>query len=304
MKILLIINPKAGIRSITKQIEKIENILKENSNNIEVITKYTKKDYNAEDIIKNYDLSNIDLIVFSGGDGTLNEGINGLMSNNIKSVPVSFIPRGTINDFARTIKMPINKFELSKKIKSENSLEIKRLDIGKINDRHFCYVAGFGNFIDVGYVTSQKLKNIIGKFAYYITVFKELFKIKSYKVTVKTDGISFTDDILFGIISNSVSIAGLKWYRRSDINLQDGTLDMLLIRKPKKLFGYINIIKGFFKKEYTIENNYYLRKIKELEIISELPLDWTIDGEFCGELKDVKIKNLTQSVNFAIPKEK
>ena len=51
MKILLIINPKAGIRSITKQIEKIENILKENSNNIEVITKYTKKDYNAEDKI-------------------------------------------------------------------------------------------------------------------------------------------------------------------------------------------------------------------------------------------------------------
>lgn len=302
MKILLVINPKAGIHSIAKHIEKIENILKENEN-INVITEYTKKDYNAEDIIKNYNLSNIDLIVLCGGDGTLNEGINGLMLNE-KSVPVSFIPRGTINDFARTIKMPVNKFKLSKSIKTENGLEIKKLDIGKINDRYFCYVAGFGNFIDVGYVTSQRLKNIIGRLAYYITVFKELLKIRSYKVKVKTKELEFVDDILFGIVSNSVSIAGLRWYKRSNVDLQDGTLDMLLIKKPKNLFGYINIIKGFLKKDYTVENNYYYKKVDNVEIISEETLNWTIDGEFCGNLKNVKITNLSKRVSFAIPKEK
>lgn len=302
MKVLLVINPKAGRHSIIKHIDKIENNLRKNKD-IDVEIVYTKKEYNAEDIMKNYDLSNIDLVVFCGGDGTLNEGINGLMANS-KKVAVSFIPRGTMNDFARTIKMPTNKFKLSKIMRSKVDLNIKDVDLGKINDRYFCYVSAFGNFTDVGYVTSQKLKNRIGRFAYYITVLKELIKMKDFNVTVKAKGLSFTDDILFGAISDSVYIAGLKWYKRKTIDLQDGKLDMLLIRKPKNFFGYFKIVKGFLKKEYTIENNYYCRKVNDVEIISNEPISWTVDGEYYGDIKDVKISNVNRKVKFAIPKDK
>ena len=302
MKVLLVINPKAGRYSILKHVDKIEKNIRKNPDvNVRII--YTKKEYNAEEIMKKYNLAKTDLVVFCGGDGTLNEGINGLIKSNY-DVPVSFIPRGTMNDFARTIKMPTNKMKLSKSVGNIDDLNIDALDVGKINDRYFCYVSAFGNFTDVGYVTSQKLKNKIGRFAYYLTVLKELINIKPYKVTVKNNGVSFTDDILFGAISDSVYIAGLKWYKRKDIDLKDGTLDMVLIRKPKNIFGYFKIIKGFLKKEYTIENNYYFNKVKDLEIISEKPISWTVDGEYYGDIKEVKIKNITQRVRFAIPKDK
>lgn len=302
MKVLLVINPKAGRYSILKHVDKIEKNFRKNPDvNVRII--YTKKEYNAEEIMKKYNLAKTDLVVFCGGDGTLNEGINGLIKSNY-DVPVSFIPRGTMNDFARTIKMPTNKMKLSKSVGNIDDLKIDALDVGKINDRYFCYVSAFGNFTDVGYVTSQKLKNKIGRFAYYHTVLKELINIKPYKVTVKNNGVSFTDDILFGAISDSVYIAGLKWYKRKDIDLKDGTLDMVLIRKPKNIFGYFKIIKGFLKKEYTIENNYYFNKVKDLEIISEKPISWTVDGEYYGDIKEVKIKNITQRVRFAIPKDK
>ena len=302
MEVLLVINPKAGRYSILKHVDKIEKNFRKNPDvNVRII--YTKKEYNAEEIMKKYNLAKTDLVVFCGGDGTLNEGINGLIKSNY-DVPVSFIPRGTMNDFARTIKMPTNKMKLSKSVGNIDDLKIDALDVGKINDRYFCYVSAFGNFTDVGYVTSQKLKNKIGRFAYYLTVLKELINIKPYKVTVKNNGVSFTDDILFGAISDSVYIAGLKWYKRKDIDLKDGTLDMVLIRKPKNIFGYFKIIKGFLKKEYTIENNYYFNKVKDLEIISEKPISWTVDGEYYGDIKEVKIKNITQRVRFAIPKDK
>ena len=302
MKVLLVINPKAGRYSILKHVDKIEKNFRKNPDvNVRII--YTKKEYNAEEIMKKYNLAKTDLVVFCGGDGTLNEGINGLIKSNY-DVPVSFIPRGTMNDFARTIKMPTNKMKLSKSVGNIDDLKIDALDVGKINDRYFCYVSAFGNFTDVGYVTSQKLKNKIWRFDYYLTVFKELINIKPYKVTVKNNGVSFTDDILFGAISDSVYIAGLKWYKRKDIDLKDGTLDMVLIRKPKNIFGYFKIIKGFLKKEYTIENNYYFNKVKDLEIISEKPISWTVDGEYYGDIKEVKIKNITQRVRFAIPKDK
>ena len=86
--------------------------------------------------------------------------------------------------------------------------------------------------------------------------------------------------------------------------MQDGTLDMILIRKPKNFFGYFKIIKGFLKKDYTINNNYYYRKVKDVEIISDEPIAWTVDGEYGGKIKDVKISNIKRSVKFAIPKEK
>jgi len=303
MKVLLVINPNSGRKSIAKSKLLIEEYFKK-IDNAEIVIVHTKIDYNAEAIIKNYDLSDIDLIVFCGGDGTLNEGINGLMENEKKDVPVSFIPMGTMNDFAHTIKMPTNQFKIASVIKNGEELDIKTVDIGKIDDRYFCYVSAFGNFIDVGYVTSQKLKNVIGKLAYYLTVVKELLHIKSYKITLKGENVDITDEMLFGAISDSAYIAGLKWYDRERINLQDGLLDVLLIRKPKNIWGYFKIVKGYLKKQYTIENNYYHERLNSIEIISKDNFAWTIDGEYYGDKKEVKISNITKKVNFAIPKEK
>ncbi len=301
MKILLIVNPKAGRHSIINSLDKIESNFKKDGN-LDISIIHTKIDYNAKDIIANYDLSKLDLVIFCGGDGTLNEGINGLIENKQK-IPISFIPRGTMNDFAKSIKMPTGKYTLSKIIKSEENLEIEEFDIGKINDRHFCYVAAFGNFTDVGYVTSQKLKNSIGRFAYYLTVLKEIFHIKSYEIEADIDGYTFKDNMIIGFISNSVSVAGLKMYKRKNVDLKDGTLDVLLIKKPKNILGYFKIIKGFIKKEYTLENNYYYRKGKNIKIKSKENIAWTVDGEYFASINNVEIINLNKYVKFAIPKK-
>lgn len=302
LKVLLIINPKAGRKRLTKELNEIEANLKKNKE-LEIVTMYTKKEFNAEAIIKSYDLSDIGLVILCGGDGILNEGINGLMSNNNK-VPMSFIPFGTMNDFAKTIKMPINKLKLSKYLSKKVNLEVENIDVGKVNERYFAYICAFGNFADIGYATSKKTKNYIGSIVYAIHILRNLTKMKSHKITIKSKGLSFTDDVIFGAVSDTIYIAGMKWYKRDELNLQDGMLDMILIRKPKNFLEYLKIIKGFIKKEYTIENNYYHRKIKDLEIICDEPIEWTVDGEFCGKMKDVKISSVKKSINIAIPKEK
>lgn len=149
--------------------------------------------------------------------GTLNELINGIMLLEEKP-NISFIPLGTMNDFARTIRMSTNKLFLSKNI---NESRIIPSDIGSFNNVYFNYVAAFGAFTPVPYVTSHRLKKIIGKFAYFVVASVYLNKIKTYNIKIEVDGQEIEDKVIFGSISNSKSIGGFEWFKRSGVKIND-----------------------------------------------------------------------------------
>ena len=294
IKVLAIINPTSGKGNILERVEEIrQNIEKQN---MDVDIKYTSKEKNATSIINEYKEEK-DLILICGGDGTLNETITSMLENDLKDVTLSFVPLGTTNDLARTLNMPVKDISITKRLLQTKA---KRIDIGKFNDKYFSYVAAFGIITDVSYMTSQEAKHKYGRLAYYLNAIKELIKIPTYKIRLKYGDKHIEDEFIYGGITNSESIAGFRWFAKGEIQLDDGIFEGIFIRKPRTIFGYLKILSSFFKKDYH-ENEYILfTQANTFEIESQENIKWTIDGEFAGNIQNVKIQNMPKAIELAI----
>lgn len=267
---LLIVNPKAGKGTIRKKLPKIiKNFEKKG---YDTKTVYTKVDYKPSNILKDNN-KEWDLIVCCGGDGTLNELINAVMKFK-KRPQIGFIPLGTMNDFARTIRLSTKKTFLSKNIDEGN---IIASDIGTFNDIYFNYVAAFGAFTAVSYVTSQKLKRRFGKVAYFLVAMKYINKMRGYKVTLETDNSTVTDEFIFGSISNSKSVGGFEWFRRSGVKINDGEFEMLFIKKPHSIWQYVKTIFAILFKQHHKKQYFEYYQTNKIRIKSSMSIPWTID---------------------------
>ena len=292
--ILIIVNPNAGKGKVQKKIHKIASNFTKQDYLVDII--YTKIDYSAASIIRDYK-GKLDLVICCGGDGTLNDLINAVMKLEHKP-QISFIPLGTMNDFANTIGLYRYKFWLPNNMK--NATEIK-VDIGKFNEKYFNYVAAFGAFTMVPYVTRQSLKKVFGKLAYFIVGVKYTKKIKSYRLEANVDGAITKGDFIYGSISNSKSIGGFQWFRKREISLCDGKYEVILVKKPKKAIGYLAIFLNILFKRYNSGNFIYMQGAN-ITIKSRVHLNWTIDGEYGGRKKEVNIKNNKEALTMLIPR--
>lgn len=293
-EILIIVNPCAGKGKVNKYIPDICDNLEKQGYKVEVL--YTSPKENGETIIMKY-MRYIDSVVVCGGDGTVSEVINGIIKCN-KKIDVTFIPFGTTNDYAKTVNIPINKYKLSKELINYEELSV---DIGDFNRKYFYYVAAFGLCTSVSYTTKQELKNKFGRLAYFKEAIKDLKKIKTYKATIVTDNEIIKDKFIYGSITNSVSIAGFKWFKNSDFKINDGKFEVVLIKKPKGLKGIIKIIKSILKQEYDQKNILYF-KSSNLKIDFDEEVSWTLDGEFGEKTKEAIICNKKNKVDLLLPK--
>lgn len=215
-----------------------------------------------------------------------------------KKPQIGFIPLGTMNDFARTIKLSTKKTFLSKNIDEGTIIPS---DIGTFNNSYFNYVAAFGAFTPVSYVTSQKLKRRFGKLAYFIVALKYINKIRGYKITIEAERENVTDEFIFGSISNSKSIGGFEWFKRSGVKINDGEFEMLFIKKPCNIWGYIKTIFAILFKQHYKKQYFEYYKSDKIKITSEMSIPWTIDGEFGGRRKEVEINNINMAIEYIIP---
>ena len=158
-KVLLIVNPVAGLGNIKKDINKIINNFENLGYKTEI--EYTTLEKNGESIVQEK-VNDGEIVVAVGGDGTLNEVVNGVLKNG-KKVKMGFIPLGTTNDFAKTLNIPTDKYLFSREI--NNTIE-KTCDIGKFNEKYFNYVSAFGTFAKTSFSTQRKFKNRFGRLAY------------------------------------------------------------------------------------------------------------------------------------------
>jgi len=297
-QILVIVNPCAGQGKINKYIPDICENLEKQGYELEV--KYTSENTNGEKIICNY-IRYIDTVVVCGGDGTINEVINGIIKCN-KKINVTFIPFGTTNDFAKTVKIPINKLKLSKKL---SKYQKENIDIGSFNNKYFYYVAAFGLFTNISYTTKQKDKNKLGRIAYIqdaLNSYKGVKKIKSYKATIVTDNEIIKDEFIYGSITNSISIAGFKWFKKNNFKINDGLFEIILIKKPKNFRGLNKVIFSILRKKYDQKNIFYM-KSKHMKIDFEESVTWTLDGEFGGSVQEVLIENNRSKIGIMVPKK-
>ena len=224
-KLLFIYNPKAGKSQIKNKLGEIVEIL---SQKYEITIIPTQKAKEAIEITRNK-CKDYDLIVCAGGDGTLDETVEGIVSSNI-SKPIGYIPCGSTNDVANSIGLSKNIEKATKNIIKEKE---HLYDYGLFNKNIFVYVAAFGLFTDVSYETNQDLKNALGHFAYVLEGAKRLSDIKSYHMKITYDGNIIEDDFILGVISSSKSIGGIKMIDKilpQEIELDDGLFEVSLIK--------------------------------------------------------------------------
>ena len=295
-KLVFIFNPKAGKGKIKNSLMDIVDIF--NKGGYEVIIYATQCARDAYEQVKKY-ANQVDLIVCSGGDGTLDEVVTGIVEIG-SNTPIGYLPAGSTNDFANSLFMPKNLITAAKMIMEE---ELYHCDIGRFNRQTFAYVAAFGLFTDVSYQTDQDLKNILGHVAYLLEGVKRLFDIKSYHMKIKTDDQVIEDDFMFGMVTNSRSVGGFKNLTGKNVDMNDGLFEVTMIVTPKNPLELQEIMTGLLTAEDN-SNLIYSFKAKKLEIESDVEVPWTLDGEFGGDHTYIEIENLHEALNLYLKSTK
>ena len=293
---LFVFNPKAGKGKIKTHLLDIVDIF--SSHDYEIIIRSTQAPRDAYEKAKEY-ANSVDMIVCSGGDGTLDEVVTGIMEAE-SNVPIGYIPAGSTSDFANSLFMPKNMTKVAEMIMEE---ELYHCDIGRFNQKTFAYVAAFGLFTDVSYETDQDLKNVLGHVAYVLEGVKRLFDIKSYHMKVTSDEVQAEDDFIVGMITNSRSVGGFKNLTGKNVDMNDGLFEVTLIVHPKNPLQLQEIITALVMAEDNTDLIYSF-KTKKLTIESDEEVPWTLDGEFGGDHSYVDIENRHKALNLYLKSTK
>jgi len=294
-KLLFVINGHSGKGQIKNRLLEIIDVMVQEGYQVTVHTTQARED--ATNVVREQ-AKDYDLIVCSGGDGTLDETVTGLMQSGEK-VPIGYIPAGSTNDFANSLKIPKNMLHAGKTAVTGRRFPC---DVGEFNGDFFIYVAAFGIFTDVSYATSQELKNVLGHVAYILEGAKRLHTIKSYHMRVEYDGQETEGDFLLGMITNSTSVGGFKGMTGKNVKLDDGLFEVTLIHKPKNIIELNEIIASLTNLKDTTDLIDSFRADK-VRFYAEEEIPWTLDGEFGGDHREVLIQNHHQAMEIMV-KEK
>jgi len=293
-RLLFIINPRSGKGQIKEHLADIlDTMIKAG---YEVTVHITQAQGDATDqVIK--EAENFDRIVCSGGDGTLDEVVTGMMRlEPSQRRPIGYIPAGSTNDFGNSLGIDKNMLNAAKISVSDTLFPC---DIGQFNSDSFVYVAAFGIFTEVSYATSQDLKNLLGHAAYIIEGAKQLRDIPSFRMQIEYDGNVTYDEFIFGMITNTMSVGGFQGIIRGDIGLNDGVFEVTLIKMPKNPIE-LNEIIGYMTGMIPDSDMVFSFQSKELKLTSNEEVPWTLDGEFGGKHQVVSITNVHNALEIAI----
>lgn len=294
-KLLFVYNAKSGKAQVNRYLSEIVDIFTKAG--YMTVTYPTQCRDDARIIINKIGCS-FDRIVCCGGDGTLNEAISGLLGSEWykdKKVPLGYIPAGSTNDFATSIKLP-KKMISAAKVAVRGKL--KALDMGSFNEKHFVYVACFGAFSGISYSTSQQLKNILGHQAYIIEGVKQFVPniTTTYNMKIKVNDKVIEGEFIYGMVSNSNSVGGFKGLAGNDVGLDDGLYEVTLVKPPKSVKEFNEIVEALlFDKKSRFVIKFKTRKLK---VYSEQKVDWVVDGEFAGSVNKACIKNHHKVINM------
>ena len=268
-KLLFIVNPRAGKRKSREPLFDAVSIYSEAGYLVSVrVTSHPGEATElAEDLGEEFDL-----VVCHGGDGTLNETVNGVMRIPKEKRPaVSYLPGGSTNDFAASLNISSNPAEAAL---SAMRLEPRKLDVGRFGERNFVYVASFGAFTKTTYTVPQDIKNVFGHFAYMLDGVKNLDTLCPYRMKITADGEVFDGEYLFGAISNSTSIAGLMKLSDEEVLFNDGLFELLLVPVPRTSAAML------VNKDYYNSEGLIFRHVKHVTAETAEDIPWTLDGEY------------------------
>lgn len=291
-KLLFIYNPKAGKAQIKSKLADILDIFAEAEYEITVVPTRKRDDARLATAGRS---KKYDLVVCSGGDGTLDEVVTGMMQSGFRT-PIGYIPAGSTNDFGGSLGLPKNMVRAAQTIVSGRNFPC---DVGSFNTDTFVYIAAFGIFTDVSYETEQEAKNVLGHMAYLLEGMKRLSAIRSFPMKVSYDDQVIEDDFIFGMITNSTSVGGFQNITGKNVKLDDGVFEVTLIRRPKNPIELNNIMISLVNRDIDMGAMYCFRTDRVV-LESKEPVAWTLDGENGGNHERVEIRNLHQAIEIMV----
>ncbi len=295
-KMLFIYNPHSGKGMITGHLAEILDIFTKGGYDVTAHPTQDKDD--AFLTVKNT-ASDYDLVVCSGGDGTMNETIKGIMEGG-HHVPVGSIPAGTMNDFATSLGIPKYMPDAARTIINGKP---RFVDVGAFNRRYFTYVAAFGVFTKVSYSTDQQKKNTFGVMAYLVDAVKEAAAAdgltQSYNVTIKANDKEVTGNYMFGMVANSLSVGGIRELAGNNIRMNDGIFEGIFIKKPANLAELHITLNRLIRKEFNAPCFDYF-KASVFEVTCNETVPWTVDGEYGGDDRKISICSMHDVIQMIV----
>ncbi|MFA9558398.1 diacylglycerol kinase [Evansella sp. AB-rgal1] len=288
----LIYNPSSGREQIKKHLpiilERLEKAGYEASTHAT-----TGKDCAKRAAIKACE-RDFDLIVAAGGDGTINEVINGVAEQK-KRPMIGVIPAGTTNDFARALHIPKDINEICDVLCNG---EVQSVDIGKVGSQYFINIAGAGTLTELTYEVPSKLKTMIGQVAYYVKGFEKLPRIKPSEVTIEYDGKWFEGEIMLFLVSNTNSVGGFEKLA-PNAYLNDGLFDLLILKKTN-LADVVRVVSNALRGEHIHDERVVYVQASRIKVHSKNNLQLNLDGEYGGELPG-EFVNLHNHIQILVP---
>ena len=289
-RLLLILNPISG-KKVGKQHPS------------DVVEAFCRADYiptvfvttsrgNARDVALAHG-GEADLVVCLGGDGTFNEVVGGLLDGG-HATPLGYIPCGSTNDFAAGIGLQRSIPEATAAILEGTP---HSYDVGVFGDRYFSYVASFGLFTRASYAAPQRVKNALGHLAYVLEGAKELSCIRSWRVKVEVDGQMVEDDYIFGAVSNATSVGGVLTLDPERVDMNDGLLELLLVKMPHGAVELTECIRALRRKNYDSPFVTFLNGA-DFTVTAAPDMDWSLDGEWCRGSDGIRIRNLRDAITL------
>ena len=289
-KMLFVMNPYAGMRRANRFLTDILSIF--NQAGYTVVTHMTAGPGDATEVVQRL-ASHMDLVVCCGGDGTFNETINGLLRSGA-DIPIGYIPAGSTNDFASSLRLPTNVLQAARAIVQGEPV---RYDVGQFAERYFSYVASFGTFTRSSYATPQSVKNALGHTAYLLEGIQELSQLRKTHARLELDDGIIEDDFIFGAISNSLSIGGILNLDPKQVDMRDGKFELLLVRAPRDWTEISECIRALQSQKYNCSMITF-RSTTHVRVLDGENIVWTLDGERQDGAPIVDIYNRHHAVSI------
>lgn len=291
----LIYNPTSGQEIMKKNVAEVLNILEGFGYETSAFQTTAEKN-SAMDEATRAGLMGFDLVIAAGGDGTINEVVNGIAPLENRPA-MAIIPTGTTNDFARALKIPRgNPIEAAKMIGKNQTIA---MDVGRAyGDRYFINIAAAGSLSELTYSVPSQLKTMFGYLAYLAKGVELLPQIRNVPIKITHDSGVFEGEVsmIFAAITNSVG--GFEQIA-PDAKLDDGNFTLILV-KTANLMEILHLTRLVLDggKHITDKRVEYIKtSYIKIEPQSTKRMMINLDGEYGGDAP-ITLENLKNHITF------
>lgn len=269
-QIELILNGKSSAREDVRAA-----VYKLRSEGVQISVHVTWEGGDAARFAKQHSNSTGCVVVAGGGDGTVNEILNGLFESGRCDCAFGILPLGTANDFATSINVPIG--DPYRALLLAASGRIQRVDVARMNDLYFLNVASGGFGAEVTSQTPSALKKVIGGSAYALEALVKAMKSNAYRGRLITPERTYEGSVVMFAVGNGRQ-AGGGAHMTPHALINDGMLDVLLIPDHEEA-RFSHLLLDLAKLKLNSNEGFHYLRTAKLKIESERELQINLDGE-------------------------